>query len=141
MHNLDERTTRAAGRAQGADNVNSPAVLIPVKDLRDVKLRLADLLDARERAELVLAMLGDLLETLRGAGFSSTVLSPDPQVLTFAEGAGARPLPEHPRAGSLNEALASAVACHLGDATSLLVILADTPLASPTEICALVEQA
>lgn len=133
-----ERPSRKNGEARSRDLPGPPAVLIPVKKLRSAKERLAGILSADERSQLVLAMLGDLLEAVAGAGLAAYVLSPDDDVLAAATAHGAHPLRENPNATTLNEALEAAVARHFRDADSLLIILGDAPLVTSAEICALI---
>ncbi|HZT08144.1 MAG TPA: 2-phospho-L-lactate guanylyltransferase [Chloroflexota bacterium] len=127
-------------RGQSWDVVTSPAcvsVLLPVKELRDAKLRLSRVLSQEQRGRLVLAMLEDVAAAVRGAGFVVTVVSPDVRVLDRADAVGARPMPQDPRARTLNQALARAISA-TAPTRAILVILPDTPLVSSTEIRALV---
>jgi 2-phospho-L-lactate guanylyltransferase len=109
-------------------------LVIPIKDLTQAKQRLVGLLDDFERSELVLAMLADLVAAGHEAGLVPHVLSPDRNVLASAKGLGARPLVQQPSANSLNGALAAALADHFRESPAVLIILGDTPLATPTEL-------
>jgi 2-phospho-L-lactate guanylyltransferase (CobY/MobA/RfbA family) len=116
----------------------SVRVLLPVKELAEVKLRLAAVLTREERRTLVLTMLRDVLAAVREAGLAGAVLSPDPGVLAFARGAGATIIEEHPRAATLSAALERAIATAYADASAVLVILPDTPLVTAGELATLI---
>jgi 2-phospho-L-lactate guanylyltransferase len=113
-------------------------VILPVKGLDQAKQRLASLLTAAERQQLVLAMLADVLAASRAAALTKiTVLSPDRRVLAFAAQHGAESVHERPDAVSLNDALRDPL--RLGDAVAALVILPDTPLVTGAELTMLLE--
>ncbi|MPZ14668.1 MAG: 2-phospho-L-lactate guanylyltransferase [Chloroflexi bacterium] len=122
-------------------------VVIPVKRLAGAKSRIADVLGEDERRELVLAMLEDVVAAAThaarlAAGRSHrvdvSVLSPDPDVLAFANRIGSRGLVERPGVASLNEALAATLA-ELGGRvdSAALVLHADTPLGTADELATL----
>jgi len=112
-------------------------VLIPVKQLSAAKVRLGEQLSREERRALVLAMLGDVLATVRTAGLEASVLSPDPEVLSFASEREVWALPEWPGAASLNQAIEYALESTLAKSDSLIFLLADTPLVTADELQAL----
>jgi 2-phospho-L-lactate guanylyltransferase len=108
--------------------------LIPVKQLRRAKMRLAPLLDEDARRDLTLAMLEDVLATAMACAHVRDVfvVSDDATVLELAGNAGANALPEP---GDLNEALTRAAATLIGTGTTRLLVLAgDLPLATPESI-------
>jgi 2-phospho-L-lactate/phosphoenolpyruvate guanylyltransferase len=107
-------------------------IWLPVKGLRAAKLRLTSLLSPDERRSLALAMLHDVARASADAGFVPNVLSPDPDVLAWAEGIGARGVRQPRDVHSLNGALAWAL--QSGQAGAALIILSDTPLATAAEI-------
>ncbi len=111
-----------------------PPLLLPVKGLGSAKARLAPVLSREERAALVLAMLADVLDSVRAAELAAWVLSPDPVVLAFAKEQGAVPLLQ----GSGAPSLAQALEKHLPDRGDAMVVLPDTPLVSPEELGELV---
>jgi 2-phospho-L-lactate guanylyltransferase len=113
---------------------SSIRVLLPVKELAQVKRRLAAILTAEERQTLVLTMLRDVIAAVQETGLEATVLSPDPRVLMVAQEAGAATISEDPRAASLNAALEQTIATTGADARAVLVILPDTPLVTADEI-------
>jgi len=117
----------------------SVTVLAPVKRLELAKLRLADVLSAEQRAELVLAMLEDVLTATASIDASVLVLSPDQRVLTLADRLGATPLAEEPETGSLNDALERALVATCADAGAALVLLPDIPLVTAEELSLLLE--
>jgi 2-phospho-L-lactate guanylyltransferase len=118
--------------------LSSVRVLLPVKELAEVKLRLAAVLTREERRTLVLTMLRDVLAVVGEAGLEGAVLSPDPGVLAFARGTGATVIAEHPRAATLSAALERAMATACADASAVLVILPDTPLVTADELATLI---
>ncbi len=115
-------------------------VLLPVKELATAKARLASVLTPSERAELVLAMLSDVLEAVASAGFRGYVVSPDPQVIASAAGAGANVLFERPSFGSLNRALEWATAEVEAGGAPVLVLLPDVPLVTAAELRSLTDE-
>jgi 2-phospho-L-lactate guanylyltransferase len=120
------------------------AALIPMKELAQAKMRLADVLDRATRAELALAMLTDVLEACTQSGVFDViaVVSSDSEVCWHARDHGAKPLVEPATlGGGLNPGLTFAQR-YLGRrvAVSELVILpADVPLVQPDDIRAVVE--
>ena len=72
------------------EGVSGPCVIVPVQALASAKSRLAEVLPDRDRAELVLAMLGDVLEAVRAAHEGPVlVVTPDEQYEPAAAVAGA----------------------------------------------------
>lgn len=101
-------------------------VIVPVKELRNAKQRLGDMLDAAQRQALSLAMLDDMLATLtHTAGVLTTVVSRDDAVRERAMARGVAILTD--RASNLNAALDQAVLCLRND-VMFLVLPADLPL-------------
>ena len=72
------------------------AALIPVKELSQAKMRLADVLDRRERTELALAMLTDVITACNDSECFDivAVVSSDSEVFWHARELGAKPLAE-----------------------------------------------
>lgn len=63
-----------------ASDTGSPCVIVPVQALTAAKSRLGDVLSDEDRAALVLAMLGDVLEAVRAAHEGPLlVVTPDEQ--------------------------------------------------------------
>src|SRR5256885_15350216 len=97
-------TSRNIGSASGTlpprrgDAILGPAMsvlAVPVRRLEDAKPRLGPILSAQERADLVLAMLLDILDaTIAQPGWETWVISGDPRVLETAGRAGARAVVE-----------------------------------------------
>jgi len=107
-------------------------VIMPVKELRNAKRRLADVLDTAQRQALSLAMLDDMLATLtHTAGVLTTIISRDSAVRERAMACGVTIVID--RAASLNAALDQAVSCLRND-VMFLVIPADLPLIRSEDI-------
>ena len=72
------------------------AALIPVKELAQAKMRLADVLECRARSELALAMLTDVITACReSASFDViAVVSSDTEALWHARELGSKPIAE-----------------------------------------------
>jgi 2-phospho-L-lactate guanylyltransferase len=119
------------------------AALVPVKALRHSKSRLRPMLPDGQREALVMAMLEDVLRLLAGvpAIAATAVVSPDAHVLAFARRHGAQPIHEPAQPRGLNAALsfASDVLSRRG-ATGLLVLPVDVPLATATDIEAILNR-
>ncbi len=116
--------------------------LVPVKRLTGAKKRLADVLSEDERTALSHAMLEDVLSALRSAnGLAGTaVVTADEEAVAVARQYGAATIAD--RASGLNEALTEAsnvLATYA--AKGVLIVHADLPLASSSEITAVVEHA
>ena len=117
--------------------------IVPVKPLQRGKSRLAGALSADERAHLNQVLLEHTLTTLNQIDEVEQVLvvSPDPQALTIARAHGARTVRED-GAPHLNTALTRATVVSKVYATSSVLILpADLPLISRTDIQTLIQQA
>ncbi len=111
-------------------------VLVPLKSLDGAKKRLADVLSAEERRELVRCMAGDVLEAaLSAPGIAGVmVISRDPACQDLAVRAGARVFCED-RGADLNGALHQAAAALKAEgAAGVMVLPGDVPLASAPDI-------
>jgi 2-phospho-L-lactate guanylyltransferase len=110
--------------------------IIPVKRLPDSKRRLARLLTAGERAELIRGFLDHLLGLLAGSEDIDGVLvvTADPDAAALAERYGARVLWEAEPVG-LNQAVTLGAAHAAAEgATAILVLPADLPFVRPQDI-------
>ena len=117
------------------------SAVVPVKDLRGTKSRLAPVLNPGARAGLTLYMMGRVVAAIREAGVKDIcVVSPDRIVLAEAERRGALPLIQESR--GLNPALEEGRrrALDLG-ASTLLVLPADLPLLDAEDVRAVLEEA
>ena len=117
------------------------SAVVPVKDLRGTKSRLAPVLNPGARAGLTLYMMGRVVAAIREAGVEDIcVVSPDRIVLAEAERRGALPLIQESR--GLNPALEEGRrrALDLG-ASTLLVLPADLPLLDAEDVRAVLEEA
>ncbi len=115
--------------------------VVPVKDLRDTKSRLAPVLDPGARAGLTLYMMGRVVRAILDAGVVDVcVVSPDRMVLEEASRRGATPLVQESR--GLNPALEEGRrrALELG-AQALLVLPADLPLLDAEDVLAVLKEA
>jgi 2-phospho-L-lactate guanylyltransferase len=109
---------------------------VPFKGLFAPKRRLAPVLSLAERRELSRAMLGDVLGVLRVAeGLSRVVVvSRDRSALELAAAAGAEPLLESGRSGYRAAAEQVARAAKEAGAAGLLILPADLPLLTSTDV-------
>jgi 2-phospho-L-lactate guanylyltransferase len=114
--------------------------LVPVKALAAGKSRLAGRLPPGAQERLVLAMLGDVVATLRAVPEigAVVVVTPDPRVAEEAAALGAEPLlRDDPGLGAALDAGARHLAARgLG---ALLVVLGDVPGGSAEEVALLFE--
>ena len=115
--------------------------VVPVKDLRGTKSRLAPVLDPGARAGLTLYMMGRVVGAIREAGVGDVcVVSPDRMVLEEAKRRGATPLLQESR--GLNPALEEGRRRMLGlGAPALLVLPADLPLLDAEDVLAVLQEA
>jgi len=110
--------------------------IIPVKTLERAKQRLAPVLPAQVRRELVLAMLQSVLAAAAAAKGLSRILvvTPDQTVAALAPAKGAEVLREA-RARGLNAAVRLGLArAAAAGAARALVLPADVPLVTPGEL-------
>ena len=117
------------------------SAVVPVKDLRGTKSRLAPILDPGARAGLTVYMMGRVVAAIRSAGVEDVcVVSPDRIVLNEAQRRGASPLIQQSR--GLNPALEEGRrrAIDLG-AAMLLVLPADLPLLEQDDVRAVLQAA
>jgi 2-phospho-L-lactate guanylyltransferase len=115
--------------------------VVPVKNLRGTKSRLAPVLDPGARAGLTLYMMGRVVGAIRETGIEDVcVVSPDRMVLEEAKKRGAIPLLQESR--GLNPALEEGRrrAMELG-ASALLVLPADLPLLDAEDVRAVLHEA
>lgn len=112
--------------------------VIPVGELERAKSRLGEVLDAEERRDLVIALLErTLAATIAASRIAETiVVTPDDEVASIAQSAGARAIRQTDRGlnHGLDEARKAAVDA---GATALLVLPADLPGVSPAAVDAL----
>lgn len=110
--------------------------VVPVKDLRGTKSRLAPVLYPAARAVLTLYMMGRVVTRALEAGVDAVgVVSPDPIVLDEALKRGATPLVQNSR--GLNPALEEGrLWATQNGASALLVLPADLPLIEPEDVLA-----
>jgi 2-phospho-L-lactate guanylyltransferase len=113
-----------------------------MKELSQAKMRLADVLDRHERADLALAMLTDVITACTESECFDViaVISNDSEVHWHAREHGAKPLAEPATLSGLNEGLtfgqrylARRVAVE-----ELVIVPADIPLVRAVDICTVV---
>jgi 2-phospho-L-lactate guanylyltransferase len=114
--------------------------VIPVKPLSDVKRRLAGVLAAEERAQLIQHFLRHELEVLgQTAAVRPLIVSSDLAVASLARGYGAEILLEE-EADGLNTAVARGVAqATAAGASGVLVLPVDLPFLTTEDICRLLQ--
>ena len=117
--------------------------LIPMKDLADAKMRLADVLERSERAELALAMLTDVIAACKESGCFDdvAVVTADSEVCWHARELGAKPLAEPATLSGLNDGLTFGqryIGRRMG-AGELVILPADVPLARADDVRSVVE--
>ena len=116
--------------------------IVPAKELRHAKRRLATLLADEERQELSLCMLRDVTTALVAARKvdRTVVVSPDTAVLSVAEETGCGSVREPTPTGGLNASLDRIIQSRaLALASTVLVLPADLPAVLPDEIDAVLE--
>lgn len=109
-------------------------VIVPVKGLGEAKSRLAAVFGPRQRAELVLAMLEDVLGAVRAVHEGPLLLvTPDDDYAPSARRAGAELIED--AGGGYNAAVTQALAAASArEAGAALVLPADQPRAQPAEL-------
>ncbi len=121
----------------------STIAIVPIKRLDHAKQRLGQALSPDQRQRLVLAMLRDVLQTLKqvpGLG-GILVVSRDPQVTMLAGELGAHVAAE-PETADLNASIAFGLAvAHTAAATRALIVPGDVPLATPADFSAILSAA
>ena len=116
--------------------------IVPAKELRHAKRRLAALLAEEERRELSLCMLRDVTTALAAARKvdRTVVVSPDAAVLSVAEEAGCESAREPAPTGGLNASLDRIIQSRsLAPASTVLVLPTDLPAVLPDEVDAVLE--
>jgi len=110
-------------------------VVVPVKRLSEAKSSLSAALTPKQRRELVLTMLKDVLKAVSGARSitGTIVISPDDDIVKFARKNGAEGVADP--GVELNEALRLAIQSALANgATSVLIIPSDIPFLTANDI-------
>lgn len=118
------------------------AAIVPAKALDRAKSRLAKLLSEKERRDLALAMLEDVLRSLRCVPRLETVVvvSPDDGALQLARRLGAEAVVERPSVRGINQALDQAVDYLASRGIeAVLVLPADVPGVAPGDIEAVLD--
>ena len=117
--------------------------VVPLKHIQHAKQRLAPLLTPRERADLMLAMISDVLDALeRTAGLAGILLvSRAPEATDLAKRHGCELYSEAPGA-DLSESVQAAGGYLVAnrDARGTLIVPGDVPLITPTDITAILAE-
>lgn len=111
-------------------------ILVPVKDLKSAKQRLAAVLDQAARTQLAQAMLEDVLEVL--ASWSNrpevALVTRDPYGLRMASRFGFEVIADHVNTGETDAIAMATHVCEMRGVPSTLVIPADIPLLAIEEV-------
>lgn len=115
--------------------------VVPVKNMRQAKQRLAPLLTAEERHGLFRAMLEDVLAALQGVDALAGILvvTPDAEARVLAQRHGARVLDEPCARGHTAAAILGARTLAAEGAAGMLQLPADIPLVGGGDIRALLQ--
>jgi 2-phospho-L-lactate guanylyltransferase len=118
-------------------------ILVPVKNLKQAKQRLAPVLDQTSRTMLAQAMLQDVLETL-GSWTNRpevAVVSCDPFAMTLANRYGFEVIADHANSGETDAIEVATHVCRTRGVVETLVIPADIPLVQAWELERILEAA
>ena len=110
--------------------------VLPVKRFAAAKQRLAGGIDDERRADLVAAMLEDVLEAIAGARSieRTIVVSSEPRAGNLALAAGAELLPDPDEGGHSGAALAGVARVQQLGASCAVLLPGDCPLLDPREL-------
>lgn len=110
--------------------------ILPVKRFAEAKQRLAAGLDDARRAELVAAMVADVLDAIGEARTidRTIVVSGDPVAQEIAAAAHAEVVPDPADAGHVEAALAGIARAEADGATCAVLLPGDCPLLDPREL-------
>ncbi len=116
-------------------------IVVPVKDTRQSKQRLAPLLDAPRRRALALAMLEDVLDALAPVAQRAPValVTVDPDATRLGKRIGARIVTEGAHDGHTGSVTAAAHLLAREGATGFLTMPGDVPRVTATEIEAVLD--
>ena len=111
-------------------------ILVPFKNLREAKQRLAGVLDAKQRAALAAAMLEDVLNMLAAwpACPPLSVVTGDPWAMATAHGYGFDVMRDDENSGETNAIEMATSHCAAAEIAWTLVLPADIPLIRPGEV-------
>ena len=115
---------------------NNIWAVVPVKDIKDAKQRLASVLAPHERVALFRAMLHDVLSALSAATRLSGVMlvTRDPEVIALARDYGALVLLERANQGQTAAVSAGAQMLAAEGVTGMIAVPADVPLISAGDV-------
>lgn len=114
-------------------------ILVPFKNLREAKQRLAGVLDADQRAALAAAMLEDVLNALAAwpARPPVSVVTGDPWAIELAVGFGFDVIRDEANGGETHAIAMATRHCEASGAPWTLVLPADIPLMEIEELAAI----
>ena len=114
--------------------------VVPIKETAFAKQRLAQLLSAAARRDLVLAMLEDVLETVSAVKELSgvVVVTLDPDATATASRWGARVWTDGAREGHTG-AVTAAARRLAGEGAAMLTLPGDVPLVTPADIVEIID--
>jgi 2-phospho-L-lactate guanylyltransferase len=110
--------------------------VLPVKRFAAAKQRLAAGIDDERRAEIVAAMVADVLEAI-GAARSierTIVVTSEPRAAELAAAAGAEVVPDPDEGGHSGAAVAGAARARERGASCVVLLAGDCPLLDPREL-------
>ncbi len=115
--------------------------LLPIKHLTGVKTRLGNILSAEERRQLVRAMAEDVVAALKATkGLAGiTVVSHDASVASWAKSHDLDLINDRDASGLSSAIGLAAHQANEAGAAAILVVLADTPLATASDFEAVIE--
>jgi 2-phospho-L-lactate guanylyltransferase len=110
--------------------------VLPVKRFGAAKQRLASGIGRNRRADLVAAMLGDVLEAIAGARSieRTIVVSSEPVAEELAAAAGAALIPDSSESGHVDAALTGIARAQADGAECVVLLAGDCPLLDPHEL-------
>ena len=112
------------------------ALLLPIKDLREAKKRLAGVLSPEERFSLAQAMLSDTVRAVRGVRHAEKifVVTSYPPAMRLAEENGWQVIQEHEQISESHSVDYASKCCEQQGVTALLRLPLDLPLIGAADI-------
>jgi 2-phospho-L-lactate guanylyltransferase len=111
-------------------------ILVPVKDLKNAKQRLASVLPEEARTELARAMLEDVLDAIAACDHRPrvTLVTRDPFALMLASRFGIEVIADHANTSETDAIATATCICESRGVPNTLVIPADIPLITAEEV-------
>ena len=114
-------------------------ILVPVKNLKNAKQRLAPVMEQSARTELAQAMLLDVLDTL--SGYEVSVVTSDSFAVELATSSGFKVILDESNLSETDAIEMATQVCESRGISTTLVIPADIPLIEVTEVRAIYDNA